>query len=243
MLFVSGKSQHTKLTFKVYDFFRELYDVKSDVEVFYTNLTDDNAFGFTEENGDEQFIQIHNDLSEKDFTITLLHELVHVFQNEWGVNDEIEREDEAYALEGILYNQYLQSVRFQSYSAPDCINSMNNTQTMTFCAPQYKVEYLTECLLEVVNNQWKVNAIESGYSSYSKLEYSVGKKYIKLNQFRVHADGSFNNNGVFMFVDKNTGECYKPASYKAPAKGVRYLITQLVDNSEVVDPYGSFLYL
>ena len=120
---------------------------------------------------------------------------------------------------------------------------MNKTQTMTFCAPQYKVEYLTECLLEVVNNQWKVNAIESGYSSYSKLEYSVGKKYIKLNQFRVYSDGSFNDNGVFMFVDKNTGECYKPASYKAPAKGVRYLITQLVDNPEVVDPYGSFLYI
>ena len=110
MLFVSGKSQHTKLTFKVYDFFRELYDVKSDVEVFHTNLTDDNAFGFTEENGDEQFIQIHNDLSEKDFITTLLHELVHVMQNENGITDDKIREDEAYAFEDILYNQYLQSV-------------------------------------------------------------------------------------------------------------------------------------
>ena len=110
MLFVSGKSQHTKLTFKVYDFFRELYDVKSDVEVFHTDLTDDNAFGFTEENGDEQFIQIHNDLSEKDFITTLCHELVHVMQNENGITDDKMREDEAYAFEDILYNQYLQSV-------------------------------------------------------------------------------------------------------------------------------------
>ena len=110
MLFVSGKSQHTKLTFKVYDFFRELYDVKSDVEVFHTDLTDDNAFGFTEENGDEQFIQIHNGLSEKDFTITLLHELVHVMQNENGITDDKIREEEAYMFEDILYNQYLQSV-------------------------------------------------------------------------------------------------------------------------------------
>mgnify|MGYP000175250636 FL=1 len=110
MLFVSGKSQHTKLTFKVYDFFRELYDVKSDVEVFHTDLTDDNAFGFTEENGDEQFIQIHNDLSEKDFITTLCHELVHVIQNENGITDDKIREDEAYDLESILYNQYLQSV-------------------------------------------------------------------------------------------------------------------------------------
>ena len=114
---------------------------------------------------------------------------------------------------------------------------------MTFCAPQLKTEYLTECLLEVVNNQWKVNATESGRSSYSKLEYSVGKKYIKLNQFRVHADGSFSNNGVFMFIDKETGACYKPASFKAPAKGIRFQIEQLVENPEMVDPYGSFLYV
>ena len=44
-------------------------------------------------------------------------------------------------------------------------------------------------------------------------------------------------------IDKNTGECYKPASYKAPAKGVRYLITQLADNPHICDAYGSFLYL
>ena len=109
MLFVSGKSQHTKLTFKIYDFFRELYEIKSNVEVFHTDLTDDNAFGFTEENGDEQFIQIHNDLSEKDFTITLLHALVHVMQNQNRVTDDKIREEEAYSIQDSLYNQYLQS--------------------------------------------------------------------------------------------------------------------------------------
>ena len=106
-----------------------------------------------------------------------------------------------------------------------------------------KTEFQTECLLEVVNNEWKVNAIESGRTSYSKLEYSVGKKYIKANQFRVHADGSFSNNGVFMFIDKESGACYKPASHKAPAKGIRFWIEQLVMYPEMVDPYGSFLYV
>ena len=106
-----------------------------------------------------------------------------------------------------------------------------------------KTEFQTQGLLEVVNNEWKVNAIESGRSSYSKLEYSVGKKYIKVNQFRVHADNSFSNNGVFMFIDKETGACYKPASFKAPAKGIRFQIDQLVMNPEMVDPYGSFLYV
>ena len=108
---------------------------------------------------------------------------------------------------------------------------------------QSKTEYLTECFLEVVNNRWKVNATESGRTSYSKLEYSVGKKYIKVNQFRVHADGSFSNDGVFMFIDKETGACYKPASFKAPAKGIRFYIDFLTDHPEIVDPYGSFLYV
>ena len=108
---------------------------------------------------------------------------------------------------------------------------------------QSKTEYLTECLTEVVNNEWKVNAIESGRSIYHKLEYSVGRKYIKVNQFRVHADGSFSNDGVFMFIDKESGACYKPASFKAPAKGIRFFIESLVDNPEIVDPYGSFLYV
>jgi hypothetical protein len=64
-----------------------------------------------------------------------------------------------------------------------------------------------------------------------------------VNQFRVHADGSFSNNGVFMFIDKETGACYKPASFKAPAKGIRFWIDQLVMYPEMVDPYGSFLYV
>ena len=108
---------------------------------------------------------------------------------------------------------------------------------------QSKTEFQTQGLLEVVNNEWKVAAIESSNSTYNKLEYSVGKKYIKVNQFRVHADGSFSNNGVFMFIDKESGACYKPASFKAPAKGIRFWIEQLVMYPEMVDPYGSFLYV
>ena len=106
-----------------------------------------------------------------------------------------------------------------------------------------KTEFQTECLLEVVNNEWRVAAIDSCNSTYNKLEYSVGKKYIKVNQFKVHADNSFSNNGVFMFIDKESGACYKPASHKAPAKGIRFWIEQLVMYPEMVDPYGSFLYV
>jgi hypothetical protein len=106
-----------------------------------------------------------------------------------------------------------------------------------------KTLFLTEALIETVNNEWKVAAIDSCNSTYNKLEYSVGIKYIKVNQFKVHADGSFSNNGVFMFIDKESGACYKPASHKAPAKGIRFWINQLTKYPEMVDPYGSFLYI
>ena len=108
---------------------------------------------------------------------------------------------------------------------------------------QSKTEFLTEALLEQVNNRWKVDAIESGRSFYSRLSYKVAKKYIKVLQGRVNSDGSFETEGVFMFIDKETGACYKPASFKAPAKGVRFYLETLVENTGVVDPYGSFLYV
>ena len=45
---------------------------------------------------------------------------------------------------------------------------------------QTKPEFLTEALIEVLNNEWKVNAIESGRSVYHQLEIEVGRKYIKV---------------------------------------------------------------
>jgi len=37
-----------------------------------------------------------------------------------------------------------------------------------------KTLFLTEALIETVNNEWKVAAIDSCNSTYNKLEYSVG---------------------------------------------------------------------
>ena len=115
MLFVSGKSPHLNLTHKVYEFFTDKYEISSDVEVFHTNLRDENALGFTEVNGEEQFVQVCNSLNEEEFITTLLHELVHVVQNENGIIDETEREEEAYDLEEILYYEFL------SASEQECV--------------------------------------------------------------------------------------------------------------------------
>ena len=109
MLFVSGDSKFFDVTHKVYEFFTESYEISSDVEIFATNLRDENALGFTEVNGEEQFVQVHNDLTKEEHVKTILHELVHVVQNEQGLNDETERELEAYRLEEVLYNNYCAS--------------------------------------------------------------------------------------------------------------------------------------
>ena len=109
MLFVSGNSPHLSITQSVYDFFIERYEIASDVEVYHTNLSNKNAVGFTEMNGDEQFVQVHNKLNKEDFIVTLLHEFVHVMQNEQGLINETEREQQAYDLEGVLYNNYCAS--------------------------------------------------------------------------------------------------------------------------------------
>ena len=113
------------------------------------------------------------------------------------------------------------------------------TQTLT----QTKPQFLTEALIEVLNNEWKVNGIESGRSVYTQLEIEEGRKYIKVWSYLIVGSEERSGRSCWMFVDKNSGECYKPASYKAPAKGVRYLITQLADHPHICDPYGSFLYL
>ena len=104
-------------------------------------------------------------------------------------------------------------------------------------AEQHSVILQVEDLIAELNNQWKINSIESGHNLYHKLSYTVGNKYVKL----MNSLGN-NNGSVYMFVDKNTGECYKAASYKTPAKGVRFMIADLVKNPEICDPYTSFLY-
>ena len=112
---------------------------------------------------------------------------------------------------------------------------MNTTQS--------KTEFLTEAMIEQVNDLQKVASIENNRNFYSVLTYDVAKKYIKVWQSDCYDGIVREGRRCFMFIDKETGAVYKPASYKAPAKGIRFFLESLVDNPEIVDPYGSFLYV
>jgi len=64
-----------------------------------------------------------------------------------------------------------------------------------------------------------------------------GRKYYKVMQALVDQHPHWS---VHAFVDKNTGDIYKPASWRGPAKGVRGNLSTF-DPSKV-DPYMSWLY-
>ena len=66
-----------------------------------------------------------------------------------------------------------------------------------------------------------------------------GRKYIKVIQ---------DNTSVHAFIDKKTGEVYKPAGWKSPAKIVRYDLRLISDRAKLHDPNftdwaGGYLYL
>ena len=108
-MFIITNKEFTTLGNQIFEFMSGLYPnlTEVDIEVIHTDLTEDNVVGWTTENNDQNEIEIHNELSQKDFITTLIHELIHVDQNVRGLLDDEERENEAYSLEHTLTNQFL----------------------------------------------------------------------------------------------------------------------------------------
>ncbi len=74
-----------------------------------------------------------------------------------------------------------------------------------------------------------------------------GRKYIKVIQQDLRND-EYRDGSVHAFIDKKTGEVYKPASWKSPAKIVRYDLRLIKDrynlhDSNFTDWAGGYLYL
>ena len=97
--------------------------------------------------------------------------------------------------------------------------------------------------------------IENGTANLYKFDYQVGKKYIKVFFLEYQEASEYYNRpagyragSVTAFIDKQTGEVYKPASWKAPAKHVRYDLRLIKDreflhNPKNVDWAGGHLYM
>ena len=93
-----------------------------------------------------------------------------------------------------------------------------------------------------VQSQYHQRKIDELKSGILPIDYQVetGKKYHKV--IFIGGSGSLS---VHAFIDKKTGEVYKPASCKSPAKGVRYDLRLIEDREYLLqnaDWSGGYLY-
>ena len=106
----------------------------------------------------------------------------------------------------------------------------------------------------------QLDEIENGTANLMKFEIREGKKYYKIVQMeydRVWKNGiiddsnivyEYREGSVHAFVDKNTGNVYKPASWKAPAKHIRFTFQKPEDIRFLLTPMnvdwaGGYLYM
>lgn len=94
---------------------------------------------------------------------------------------------------------------------------------------------LCDCLLE------DFKRMNNRHSDDYKFYIESGRKYHKL----IMETGA-GSRSVHAFIDKKTGDLYKPASFKAPAKHVRFNLCIISDREwllENADWAGGYLYM
>ena len=100
----------------------------------------------------------------------------------------------------------------------------------------------------------ELNDVQTGKANLYKFVVKTGKKYYKIvqQQFETWEKskyyGQYRDGSVHAFVDKETGEVYKPASWRAPAKHVRFNLSDVKQMKFLCDPKnvdwaGGYLYL
>ena len=98
----------------------------------------------------------------------------------------------------------------------------------------------------------ELKRIQNGTANLMKFEIREGKKYYKIVQVEFdtfQGRNEYRDRSVHSFVDKNTGNVYKPASWKAPhTKHVRFTFQEPKDIRFLLEPRnvdwaGGYLYL
>ena len=131
------------------------------------------------------------------------------------------------------------------------IADWTNTYADTITS-NYKVYHRRS--LESMTSEYSKKQLEelkNGTANLMRFVVRTGKKYYKIIQqdFDTFRDrNEYRDGSVHAFVDKNTGEVYKPASWKSPAKHVRYDLRIINDRVNLHDPHftdwaGGYLYL
>ena len=97
--------------------------------------------------------------------------------------------------------------------------------------------------------QEQMDALNDGTFKGMKFTITSGKKYYKIisNDWDDRTE-DYRSGGVHAFVDKKTGEIYKPAGWKSPAKHVRFDMRVIREREFVLNPIncgwaGGYLYM
>ena len=91
----------------------------------------------------------------------------------------------------------------------------------------YSIKNSQKFLKEVFDDYWQnyyqeaIEKLKNGECNYDFIIES-GRKYHKVIMEIDNGAGCSPSRSVHCFIDKKTGEIYKSASWKSPAKGVRY---------------------
>lgn len=97
---------------------------------------------------------------------------------------------------------------------------------------------------DVEYHQQSITDLKNGVCDYEFIIES-GRKYHKIVMVIENGPGRSPSRSVHSFVDRKTGEIYKAASFKSPAKGVRYDLRIIKDREwlfENADWSGAYLY-
>ena len=100
----------------------------------------------------------------------------------------------------------------------------------------------------------QLDAIENGTANLMKFVVKTGKRYYKIVQQEFETwekskyYGQYRDGSVHAFVDKETGDVYKPASWQAPAKHIRFTFQNVNHLKFLLNPKnvgwaGGYLYM
>ena len=120
-------------------------------------------------------------------------------------------------------------------------------KTLTVLNQEQLVEKQTQLYcnkLVLAMKQWHAdNGMPAKWET--KYIYETGRKYFKVVRVEDEYKSNDEHRCVEAFIDRQTGDIFKPASWSRPAKGARFnLLDQdsLFELFENLDPFGGHLY-
>ena len=103
---------------------------------------------------------------------------------------------------------------------------------------QYRInmhQTLRTCQAEKIAEPMRIIHIANGTERLMKFKLSEGKKYWKVIQQNPNSEGGYSDASVVAFISFK-GEVFKPASWRAPAKGVRFDFRIIKEREAALDP-------